>query len=157
MPPNPTRILDRALMLMAIVLFTLIFATVLAQILFRYLLNDPLVWSEELTRYLFIWLSFTGWMIASRRSDHIRVTMLRDRFPEGLSRLIELTVQLGYILLAVVLTWYGGLLVKKNLGIDTITMPVPFALVYLIVPLAGLVILFVALETMVTLLRRTSP
>ena len=51
---------------LAIALFTVMFALVLAQVVARKFL-DPLVWSDELARYLFIWVCFLGWIIASRK------------------------------------------------------------------------------------------
>ena len=35
-----------------------------AQVIWRYLFNDPLVWSEELARYLFVWISYISAWVA---------------------------------------------------------------------------------------------
>ena len=51
---------------------TLMAATVLltlAQVVFRYVLNHPLEWSEELARYCFVWLTFVGAATLLRRPD----------------------------------------------------------------------------------------
>ena len=58
---------ERLLNLLAIVLFVGMLALVLAQVVMRKFF-EPLVWSEELARYVFIWVSFVGWVIASRTS-----------------------------------------------------------------------------------------
>ena len=41
----------------------------LAQVLFRYVLNSPLGWSEELSRYAFVWVTFVGAAVLLRRRD----------------------------------------------------------------------------------------
>ena len=40
---------------------------------FRYFLGDPLTWSDELARYLFVWCAFLGWIIAARRRSHLAI------------------------------------------------------------------------------------
>jgi TRAP-type C4-dicarboxylate transport system permease small subunit len=42
-----------------------------AQVIWRYLFNDPLVWSEELSRYLFIWISYISAWVAWKSRSHI--------------------------------------------------------------------------------------
>ena len=69
---------DRALNLLAIVMFVGVLALVLAQVVMRKFFA-PLVWSEELARYMFIWVSFLGWVIASRRHSHVRVASFVQR------------------------------------------------------------------------------
>ena len=43
--------------------------------------STPLVWSDELARYLFIWCAFLGWTIAARRRSHLAITLVADRSP----------------------------------------------------------------------------
>ncbi len=64
-----------------IALFLLIFALVLAQVVFRYVLNDPLVWSEELARLAFVWVAMLAWSLGLRRRSHIAVTVFGDALP----------------------------------------------------------------------------
>ncbi|MGD9568438.1 MAG: TRAP transporter small permease [Sedimentibacter sp.] len=42
----------------------------------RYVLRSPLVWTEELTRYMFIWFVFMGFSYGIKSSTHIRVDIL---------------------------------------------------------------------------------
>ena len=68
----------RAVDWLAIATFTGMFACVLAGVVFRYFLGDPLVWSDELARYLFIWCSLLGWVIAARKRSHLSVSIIAD-------------------------------------------------------------------------------
>ena len=50
------------------------------QVLFRYVLNSPLAWTEELARYTFIWMTFIAGFVAAVRGEHVAITMLQDKF-----------------------------------------------------------------------------
>ena len=67
------RVAERAVDALAIVTFAGMFACVLGQVVFRYFLGDPLTWSDELARYLFVWCAFLGWVIAARRRSHLAI------------------------------------------------------------------------------------
>src|SRR3546814_4840375 len=54
-----------------IILFSGIFA--------RYVLNTPLIWSDELASLLFLWLAMLGASVAFRRGEHMRLTAFGNR------------------------------------------------------------------------------
>jgi tripartite ATP-independent transporter DctM subunit len=58
-----------------------------AGVIWRYLLNDPLVWSDELAGVLFLWLVSLGAVIALRRGEHMRMTVIVGRFGPRVQRL----------------------------------------------------------------------
>ena len=59
------------LVLMVIVTFN--------QVIFRYVLNNSLDWSEEAARYLFVWTCYIGMSFAMHSGSHLEVTVLRGR------------------------------------------------------------------------------
>src|SRR3712207_1217035 len=52
-------------------LFGVMVVSCAAQVIWRYLFNDPLVWSEELARYVFIWISYISAWVAWKSRSHI--------------------------------------------------------------------------------------
>jgi uncharacterized RDD family membrane protein YckC len=59
---------------------------VFLQVIFRYLLNLPLFWTEEFARYSLVWASLLGSAVAVKRGQHIAVTIFMDRLPKALRR-----------------------------------------------------------------------
>jgi TRAP-type C4-dicarboxylate transport system permease small subunit len=81
-----TAALDRCACWVSIGLLAVIFVVMVLQVSCRYVLGSPLVWSEEVARYLYIWVCFLGAPIALRRGNHIAITLFVDWLPAKLTR-----------------------------------------------------------------------
>ena len=56
--------------------------TLFAGIVARYVVQQPLIWSDELASILFLWLAMLGSVVAFRRSEHMRMTaVVAERKP----------------------------------------------------------------------------
>ena len=62
-------------------IFCLIVLLIFTQVLFRYLLNNSLNWTEELAKYLFVWMTFIGSASAFKDHIHIGVDFFVDLLP----------------------------------------------------------------------------
>ena len=74
----------------------------------RNFLGFSFSWSEELTRYLLIWLSLLGATVLTKRDDHIRFDFLAERLPALPLRLISITLRLlvlGFLWILVEQSW----------------------------------------------------
>ena len=59
---------------------------VIYQVFTRYILNNPADFTEEIVRYLLIWLGFVGAAYAFSTREHIALFFFRDKLPAGLRR-----------------------------------------------------------------------
>jgi len=74
----------------------------LAGVIARYVVNRPLVWSDELAGILFLWLSMLGAAIALQRGEHMRMTGLVSRVGSSWRALLEavaISASLAFLLL----------------------------------------------------------
>jgi TRAP-type transport system small permease protein len=138
---------DGALQGCAVLLFLVMVGLVIAQVVARKFF-EPLVWSEELARYLFIWVSFLGWAIASRRRSHVSIGMLVDRVGPAARRAFGVFADVATLVLMSVLLRYGGQLVRNNSDVETVTLFFNYSVVYAAVPLAALCIVVTTLGTL---------
>lgn len=144
---NKPALPDRALNLLAIIMFVGVLALVLAQVVMRKFFA-PLVWSEELARYMFIWVSFLGWVIACRRHSHVRVASFVQHASRPWRIALGLFSDVAALVLAAILVWWGIALMRNNLDVETVTLFFNYALVYAVVPFSGIVIALVAITSM---------
>lgn len=134
------RVAARTIDLAAIAIFTAMFFCVAGQVFFRYVLGDPLVWSDELARYLLVWCAFLGWVIAARRRSHLGVSMWRERMPARAQGLLALFGALCNVAFAALLVYYGWQIMIRNLDVSTTTLFFSAGVVYTIVPFAALAV-----------------
>jgi TRAP-type transport system small permease protein len=130
----------RALDALAIVTFAGMFLCVIAQVVLRYFFGDPLTWSDELARYLFVWCSFIGWVIAARKRSHLGIALVAERSPPRVKAAIELVGALASVAFAGVLLYYGVQITSRNADVDTVTLFFTFGVVYAVVPAAALAV-----------------
>lgn len=71
----------------------------------RYLLNAPLLWSDELTGYLLVALIMCGASEAYRRGDHIAIDLVTGKAGSKLARVIGAWSDLAVLAVSVVLGW----------------------------------------------------
>lgn len=135
-----------------IVLFIGMVFLVLAQVVARKFF-EPLVWSEELARYVFIWVSFIGWVIATHKRSHIRISLVTDRAGPALKLALGLFSNLAVVIFALIFVVKGAKLVENNLGIETVTLFFDFWLVYSIIPLSAAAATIVMIADSVALCR----
>ncbi len=82
-------------------------AIVAAQVFSRYVLNHSIFWSEELARYLLVWLTFLGSSVAYKRKVHPGIDMVYGRLPKEAQRLSALLVHLVSMCLFGIMIHYG--------------------------------------------------
>ena len=148
------------------VLITLMAANVLNvlwQVFTRFILKNPSPFTEELARYLLIWVGLLGASYAAGKKMHLAIHVVVERFRRETRDLVELCVQLFIFLFAFFVMVIGGFrLVTITLALDQISaaLRIKLGYVYTVLPLGGLVIMFYAfvffLEKMQTIKGKTS-
>lgn len=138
-----------------IVLFIGMCLLVLAQVVARKFF-EPLVWSEELARYTFIWVAFLGWVIANQRKSHIRISLVTDRAGPVLKMALGIFADLAVIVFALIFVVKGWQLVRNNLDIETVTLFFDFWVIYLIIPVSALATIVVVGCDLADLIRGRS-
>jgi TRAP-type C4-dicarboxylate transport system permease small subunit len=88
--------------------FTVMFISFIIQIFTRYVLNNPLVWTYELTIFGFIWTALLGALYAKRKASHVKFTLLYDMYSPRTQVWIRL-IGNGLILVAFVVGFWPAL------------------------------------------------
>lgn len=124
------------------------------QVLLRYGFSRPLVWPEEFSGVLLLWLTFIGAAFAHRRGTHVAVTMVLDLLPDRLQVGIRILWEglIGAFLLLV--AWQGWLLVWLHRDVENPALGYSVAFGEAALSVGALLALASTLRNILGLLRR---
>jgi TRAP-type C4-dicarboxylate transport system permease small subunit len=118
---------------------------VLWQVITRFVLNDPSAFTDELARYLLIWVSLFGAAYASGKRAHLAIDLLQTRLTGQAVHWHSIFVGVVVLLFALFVMVVGGVrLVSLSflLGQTSAALEVPLGVVYLALPASGALIVF---------------
>jgi len=107
------------------------------QVVTRYVFNAPFSWTEELARYLIIWLTFLGFGLVIHKRTEMSVSFFRDMIKGRPGQLVDLAlagIVLGFLAIFFV---QGVLITFESREIMTIALGVPWSYVNVAAPLGG--------------------
>jgi TRAP-type C4-dicarboxylate transport system permease small subunit len=110
---------------------------VFVSVVFRYVLNSPLAWSEELASMLFAWLTFIGAYVGIRSRSHIRIDTLVVFLSPTLQRRLNRLADLGVLLLLLVFMWQGFSLTLTTWSLEFPAMEISRGYLYVSLPIAA--------------------
>lgn len=94
------------------ILFFVIIAVTCLQVFCRYVLNNSLVWSEELVRFLVIWMCFFGAAVSCYDDSNMAINSLLEHFPTGVQFACYTLRQLVIIVFCLVSSYAGIKVIK---------------------------------------------
>ena len=143
-------LLDRLILSICSFALMLLVVTVTWQVFSRYVLNDPSSWTDELARYVMVWLGLFGASYLFGMKGHLAITLL-DSFLKGKAHMV-LHLALNAISFAFVslAMFSGGLgLMEKTTQQLSPALQLPMSSVYSILPISAVIILiYLVLNTL---------
>ena len=139
-------------------LITAIVVIAMAAVWWRYIVNDPMAWSEQVSRILFVWMTFLGAAVLYRQRRHIAIDMIVRALPVPIQRVLYWTAEIGVAIFIVVFFIFG-----LKLSLDTWdntfgALDITPASFYLAAPgSSALMILFFIEKMLDPTLRQPSP
>ena len=149
-------LIDSGVAALACVLLAALLAVVTLGIVTR-ALGDPLIWTDELARFLMVSLAALGWILASRRRGHVRVRFFHNLMPSVPWRVTEAMIQLGMALLGAITAFYGWSLVARNWDLEATTLPISMSWMYVPLVPAGIATLLQAVAELAEQRHRRVP
>jgi TRAP-type C4-dicarboxylate transport system permease small subunit len=143
--------IDTSLYWVLVTLMAIITLNVLWQVASRYLLRAPSPFTDELARFLLIWISLLGASYVSGKQLHLAIDLLPSRLEGRRQRRLQAFIQLLIALFALLVMVWGGLkLVYITLVLGQISpaLNIPLGWVYSVLPLSGLLITYYSLSNL---------
>ncbi len=140
------RHLTRANRWCVIVLLAAMAVMVFANVALRFLTDHSILWVEEASRFLMIWLTFLGGGIVLRYGAHVGIDTLQERLPRHAAALRAAIFAVLAVLFAT-MAWLGVRYALLTWGQTTPVLQLPFGAIYLAMPV-GFALMIVHLALM---------
>ncbi|WP_080872036.1 TRAP transporter small permease [Oceanobacillus timonensis] len=149
---NLMKKVDKILGMVTMLLFTALLLVVIIQILSRYFPYD-FIWTEELSRYLFVYSIVTAAPLALRKQEFIRVDLLIEKLPEHTRKVYESVISVLIFVFSLVLFIYA--IQFTNLGIDFYAPTLGFSMAYAYasVPLLAILLMIYSVVSIIDQFR----
>jgi C4-dicarboxylate transporter DctQ subunit len=112
---------------------------VLMEVVARGMLSTSFIWSEEISRYTLIWMTYFGASAAVRSGEHIRVTVILTRLSSATRRVVELVAALACLVFALAVVRYGIAFINDTRTMGLISadsnLPAPIWVFQSIIPI----------------------
>jgi TRAP-type transport system small permease protein len=98
---------NKSIEIITIILFCFMIISVLIQVFYRYILSNPIMWIEELSRILLIWNIFLGSIIAHYNYEHPGIDYFINKIPSYLRKYFELFIHTIIYIVIICLFFYS--------------------------------------------------
>ena len=118
------------------------------QVFLRYVLHGANAWSEDLTRYLFVYVVMLGSAISTRKATNLTVDMFIDLVPKRAKALVQV-VFCGLMYFFLFFLFTEGLnLTRNTMNSISASLQVPMAYFYVAIPIGAFLIMLTLFEYM---------
>jgi len=119
------------------ILFSVMFITLVMQIFSRQILNRPLIWTEELSRLIFVYIAMLGVTLGIKYEQHVGIEVFSDKFSPRVAKVMDIvkTILTGVII--VLLIYIGIVITKRKASLDLISLGISMGYLYGALPIGG--------------------
>ncbi|WP_396635748.1 TRAP transporter small permease [Maribacter sp. R77961] len=137
--------IDKVLANFLVIIMAVMVLNVLWQVASRFILGSPSSFTDELARYLMIWVGILGAAYISGRNMHVAIDVLPTRLSQPTQKRLMFIVRILIILFCLLAMVIGGsrlVYITYVLGQNSPALQVPLAVVYAVIPISGLLIIY---------------
>ena len=136
-------IVDKAIEVICIAFVGIMTILVTWQVFTRYALKSPSTFTEQLSKYMFVWLVLLGSAYVFGKREHMSMEFIKDKFKGRVRVTVDIVIELIIMGFAIGILVYGG---YKN-TLLTMTqqdsaLPIKIGLVYAMLPISGVITAF---------------
>lgn len=122
--------------------FLVIIGCVILQIISRYIFNQPLTWTEEISLFAFCWFTFVGSAVSSWEDNHLEVDFFYNRMGATMQKWVEVCIKIAVTILCAYMSYDAVLAMKSQMGITSVAvrLPIPLYSLAILLGFAGMTI-----------------
>jgi len=147
---------DLLLEIVVCTLLVVLVLNVLWQVISRFVIGQPSPYTDELAGFLLIWVGLLGSAYAAGKKQHLAINLLSTKLNAVNQIRLQVLINCLIVLFAIAVMVVGGInLTYLTLYLNQISsaLKIPIGLVYMVIPISGLLIIFYAVEDIFVILK----
>jgi TRAP-type C4-dicarboxylate transport system permease small subunit len=147
-----TRLVNRVFAVLACVIVVAIMTLIVIEVVYRYLLNDPIAWVLDVTIYMLVFVFFLALAPALESGSHIEVDLFDPLIPSSARKAQQVVGRSLTLLFGMIFLWFVFAYYREIVNTDEMSftiLPIRLALVYWIGPVGALQFLITSVVLLV--------
>jgi TRAP-type C4-dicarboxylate transport system permease small subunit len=135
------------LFILALMLFSVIW-----QVFSRFILRNPSTITDEISSFSLIWVGLLGAAYATGKHLHLAIDLIPEKIVAKKQNLFDGIVYLSTFFFAFTVMFIGGIRLCQlsfQFGQTSATLEIPLGFIYMVVPIAGILICYYSLHTFI--------
>ncbi len=154
------KIIDNILAKICVVLLSLLVLDVVWQVFTRFVMSSPSSFTDEMAGYLLIWVGLLGAAYVTGQREHLAIDLLIQKSKGKRKQMLIATTFLVVFVFALFALVIGGgwLMYTRFLwNVKSAALGLPLGCVYFVLPLAGIFIMYYAMDDFIKVMRGDFP
>ncbi len=150
------KFIDKVLESFLVIIMGCLVLDVLWQVISRYLLKSPSSFTDELARFLLIWVGILGAAYAAGKKMHLAIDIIVNKFNTKNKIIIYNLINFVITLFAFFVMVIGGsnlMFILLKLGNTTPALSIPIGYIYSVIPLSGILIIYYSIFDIVATVK----
>lgn len=146
---NWRKVIDRSVENILVLILSAMVVNVIWQVFTRFFTDSPSSFTDELARYLMVWLGLLGAAYVAGKNEHVAIDLIAKKASTKGQQLIAQLIRLSVLSFAFfVMVIGGGRLVYITFKLEQFSpaLQIPLAAIYSVIPLSGILIVFYKLS-----------
>lgn len=139
--------------ILCVVLLTMV-GVLMAHIIFRYVLNNSLTWSEELLKILLVWFGMMSVAILAVRREHVSIVIFKEHMPKKMSAALTKLTQIITVVICLIVIYVGIQYVLAAGHRPTPALRLPYGYAYASIPVSFVFVTIFELRNLIVDLTR---
>ena len=139
---------DRVIMTILKIIIGLLMAGVMSvlffSVVFRYFLNRPIFWADEVATYSLVLITFLGGYLVLRHGKMVRITFIIDLFPKSVFKIITIVANVVTMVFIALFGYQGMLMTKQRVILiqTTVALRIPMVIFYRLIPIMAVLMIY---------------
>ena len=122
-------------------------------VVMRYVVNEPLAWTEEAGILILVWLTFMSAVIAAAEKKHMGMDLFLTKLVGEKNLVVPAIISVITIVSLSIVTYYGMDITWYNLNLESESLQISYAYFYLAIPVGCLLFVIVEIHQLINLIR----